>query len=78
MIQLTSLRGDTFSLNPSLIERVQEHPNTTILLVDGTRVIVKEPMAVVNLKVTQYHGVVLAEAWIRLGRTDVAAPTQGT
>jgi uncharacterized protein YlzI (FlbEa/FlbD family) len=68
VIQLTSLRGDPFSLNPSLIERIQEHPNTTILLVDGTRVIVAEPMAEVNVKVTQYHSIVLAEAWARLGR----------
>ena len=68
MIQLTSLRGDPFSLNPSLVERIQEHPNTTILLVDGTRVIVKEAMAEVNAKITQYHAIVLAEAWTRLER----------
>jgi flagellar protein FlbD len=76
VIQLTSLRREALSLNPALIERIQELPNTTIVLVDGTRVIVLEPMAEVNLKVTQYHAVVLAEAWVRLGRGDAPEQTE--
>lgn len=74
MIQLHSLRKDKFALNPALVERIQEFPNTTIVLVDGTRVIVDEPMAEVEMKIIQYNATVLAQAWISLGHSPDGSP----
>ena len=37
MVTLTRLTGMPFALNPDLIERVDETPDTVITLVDGTR-----------------------------------------
>lgn len=50
MIELTSFNGKIFYLNPDLIYRMEEVPDTTITLVDGKSVIVRESAKdVVNL-----------------------------
>ncbi|MBQ9511978.1 MAG: flagellar FlbD family protein [Lachnospiraceae bacterium] len=42
MIELTKLDNTKFLLNPSLIETVEETPDTVINLSTGRRIIVKE------------------------------------
>lgn len=42
MIHVTRLNGEEFILNSDLIERIDAHPDTHILLTDGTRYIVTE------------------------------------
>nr|WP_248629289.1 flagellar FlbD family protein [Enterococcus cecorum] len=50
MIELTSFNGKIFYLNPDLIYRMDEVPDTTITLVDGKSLIVRESaIDVVNL-----------------------------
>lgn len=50
MIELTSFNGKIFYLNPDLIYRMEEVPDTTITLVDGKSLIVRESAKnVVNL-----------------------------
>lgn len=50
MIELTSFNGKIFYLNPDLIYRMEEVPDTTITLVDGKSLIVRETAKdVVNL-----------------------------
>lgn len=50
MIELTSFNGKIFFLNPDLIYRMEEVPDTTITLVDGKSLIVRESAKdVVNL-----------------------------
>ena len=50
MIELTSFSGKIFYLNPDLIYRMEEVPDTTITLVDGKSLIVRESAKdVVNL-----------------------------
>lgn len=50
MIELTSFNGKIFYLNPDLIYRMEEVPDTTITLVDGKSLIVRESaIDVVNL-----------------------------
>jgi len=44
MISLTRLGGQRFVLNAELIRSVEETPDTTITLVGGERVLVKESM----------------------------------
>lgn len=44
MIHLTKLNNDTFVLNSSHIETIQENPDTTIRLTNGNIYIVRETM----------------------------------
>ena len=49
MIKLTKLNGEEIYINPDLIEKMECHPNTTLLLTTGKNTIVKEtPDEVVN------------------------------
>lgn len=41
MIELMRLNGEKFSLNVPLIEQIQSFPDTTITLVNGKKIIVK-------------------------------------
>ena len=54
MIWLTNLRGDEFVLNAELIESVESRPDTTIILVNGRRYIVKESVEEVVTRVIEY------------------------
>ena len=42
MIKLTRLNGSSFYLNALLIETIESFPDTTILLTNGKRYVVKE------------------------------------
>lgn len=42
MIRLTSFKGKTFYLNPDLLYRIDETPDTVLTLTDGKNLIVKE------------------------------------
>ena len=42
MITLSKLNGEEFVLNCDLIEMIMENPDTTILLANGKRLIVRE------------------------------------
>ncbi|MGA1038235.1 MAG: flagellar FlbD family protein, partial [Ilumatobacteraceae bacterium] len=44
MITLTRINGEVFALNPDLIERVEESPDTHITLVDGKHLMVSETL----------------------------------
>lgn len=44
MIILTRRNGSRFGLNPDLIERVDETPDTVVLLVTGSRYVVQETL----------------------------------
>ena len=46
VITLTRLSGSVFALNSDLIERVDSTPDTVITLVDGTKYVVREDLAV--------------------------------
>lgn len=49
MIKLTKLNEKEIFINPDLIENIESHPNTTILLTTGKSTIVKEtPEEVTN------------------------------
>jgi len=44
MIILTRLNGPAFALNPDLIERAEETPDTVVTLVDGKHYLIKESL----------------------------------
>lgn len=62
MIVLTRLNGEQFALNPDLIERLEETPDTHITLVDGKNLLVKEKMVEVIDSIRRDRATVLALA----------------
>jgi flagellar protein FlbD len=72
VITLTRLSGSVFALNSDLIERVDSTPDTVITLVDGTKYVVREALAVVVDAIREYRGAVIAES-ARMGAASDAA-----
>jgi flagellar protein FlbD len=65
MVTLTRFSGTPFALNPDLIERVDETPDTVITLVDGTKYLVRESLADVVALVVDFRARLLATAgWL--------------
>lgn len=62
MIVVTRLNDSQFALNPDLIERVQASPDTTIVMVDGSKYIVTESLTEVIDRIAGYRARVLALA----------------
>ena len=62
MILLTRLNGTRFAVNPDLMERVQQSPDTTVVLVDGTTFIVTETLEQIIEAVSVYRARVVALA----------------
>lgn len=55
MIQLTRLNGDLFTLNAMMIEQIQSLPDTTITLINGKKMVVKNPECEVIKLITTYY-----------------------
>ncbi|GGB30347.1 flagellar protein FlbD [Virgibacillus dakarensis] len=55
MIKLTRLNDETFTLNACMIEQIQSHPDTTITLLNGKKLVVKETEARVAELITYYY-----------------------
>lgn len=62
MILLTRINGEAFALNPDLIERVEETPDTHITLVDGKHLMVTESLKNVIDAIRRDRAAVLALA----------------
>jgi flagellar protein FlbD len=76
MITVTKLGGARFAVNADLIERIQETPDTTLMLTDGVRYIVTESLSEVIDLIAAYRARVLALAFdLRATPPVAAAPT---
>jgi flagellar protein FlbD len=62
MILLTRLNGPAFALNPDLIERVEQTPDTVVTLIGGTKYVVSESIDELLGRVCDYRGQVVASA----------------
>lgn len=62
MIVVTRLNDSQFAINPDLIERIHQTPDTTIVMVDGRKYIVTEPMPEVIEMIAAYRARVVAMA----------------
>ena len=71
MIVVTRLNLSRFAVNPDLIERVQASPDTTIVMVDGARFVVRESLDELIAQITAFRAGVLAQA------SRLAAAPQG-
>lgn len=54
MIQLTKLSGKEFTVNASLIETIEESPDTVITMTTGKVFIVNESIKEITTKVIEY------------------------
>ncbi|WP_077615086.1 flagellar FlbD family protein [Caenibacillus caldisaponilyticus] len=55
MIKLTRLNGKTFTLNACFIEQVEELPDTTVTLISGKKIVVKESEAEVVERMIDFY-----------------------
>jgi len=60
LIQLTRLNGRQFVLNAELIRTIEERPDTTVTLVNGDTIVVKETMGEVVQRAIDYGRAVRA------------------
>jgi flagellar protein FlbD len=70
MITVTRLNGPAFALNPDLIERVEETPDTVIHLVGGTNYVVVESVEEIITRVRESRAAVIALSHLIDQRTD--------
>jgi len=62
VIALKRLNGERIAVNPELVERAEEQPETVITLTNGARYVVAESLDEVMEKVRKYRSAVLAES----------------
>ena len=62
MIVVTRLDGRHFALNPDLIERIFESPDTTVVMADGAHYIVTESMAGIIEKIARFRARIISMA----------------
>jgi flagellar protein FlbD len=55
MIELTQLSGKTFWLNPHQIEYVEKNPDTTLAMLSGNRIVVREDVATLTERIVAYR-----------------------
>jgi len=55
MIELSRLSGDIFWLNPHQIEYIERIPDTSIAMLSGKRLTVRESVPVVIEKIVEYR-----------------------
>jgi flagellar protein FlbD len=63
MIVVTRLNDSQFAINPDLIERIHENPDTTLVMVDGAKYIVRETMGDVIELVARYRSRIVSLAY---------------
>lgn len=67
MIDVTRLNGTKFGVNPDLVARVEESPDTHIYMLDGNSYIVRESRAEITEAMARFRAYVL-----RLAREEPA------
>lgn len=75
MIVVTRLNGSAFAVNPDLVERIQETPDTTLIMVDGAKYIVRESLADVIDLIAAYRARIVGMAYgTDAGARDATGP----
>ncbi|WP_334115855.1 flagellar FlbD family protein [Ligilactobacillus sp.] len=60
MIELTAWSGEQFYLNPDMIVRIDERPDTVITLNDGTPIVVRNTAKEAVERITEYRRMVFS------------------
>ena len=74
MIPLTRLNGNTFVVNPDLLERAESTPDTVVTLVDGSRIVVLESIDTLTELIVVFRARVAARAHVLLDETGSPLP----
>jgi flagellar protein FlbD len=56
MIKVTRLNGIEYFINPHQIESIEIHPDTTLLMLSGKHVVVKEKVNELINRIVEYRG----------------------
>jgi flagellar protein FlbD len=75
---LTRLNGERFALNPDLIERAEESPDTVLTLVDGKHLMVTERLTEIIEAVRMDRASILALAQDVASTLESSTDDQGT
>lgn len=71
MIHLKRLNNEAFTLNAVLIEQVQSLPDTTITLITGKKIVVKDKQSDVIQEITDYYQQIgLQHLQVKAGEED--------
>jgi flagellar protein FlbD len=74
---LTRLNGERFALNPDLIERAEESPDTVLTLVDGKHLMVTERLTEIIEAVRMDRASILALAQDVANTLETSTDDQG-
>lgn len=81
MITLSRLNHSCIALNPDLIERIEETPDTVVTLIDGKKVLVLETIDDIVEKIVCYRALVAARSDVldvsRLAQADLRLVDDG-
>jgi flagellar protein FlbD len=55
MIKVSRLNGTEYYINPHQIESIEIHPDTTLLMLSGKKVVVKEGVLEVIERIVEYR-----------------------
>ena len=55
MIEVTKLGGTVFHVNPHLIEYIETNPDTTLIMLSGKRLVVREDYQAVFDRIVTYR-----------------------
>lgn len=55
MIKVTRLNGETFYINPDLIEFIEETPDTVVSMITGRKIIIQETVPEVLEHILEYR-----------------------
>jgi flagellar protein FlbD len=55
MIRVTRLNGTEYYINPHQVESMEIHPDTTLLMLSGKHVVVKEDVGEVINRIVEYR-----------------------
>lgn len=55
MVNLTRLNGESFTLNAIMIEQIQSYPDTTLTLINGKKIVVKNTEEEVTELITAFY-----------------------
>jgi flagellar protein FlbD len=78
MIVVTRLNTSRFAINPDLIERIQENPDTVLVMVNGAKYVVVESMDEVIGLIAHFRARVVSLARGHDAATPPGDPSDGT
>jgi len=55
VIEVTRLDGKTYYVNPHQIEYIEENPDTTLVMLSGKRLVVREEYSVIFQRIVAYR-----------------------